>query len=381
MHVLYSIGARLAGGGIGNTAYHGAAGLWRHQLLRKVYCGSAASTDIPAKLIAQWGWRSRILRKLAVYDRTNISLAIHNQQFDCWVEQHLPEHSLLLFWNGFGLRSMQAAKKKGMITIVQRASSHPAYQARLLREEYARWGGTFSQSKKLLSRSIREVEEADYVLIPSQFVRQSCLEEGIAEEKLIEIPFGIDAGQFKPGDNLSKNAPFRVLFVGQLSFRKGILYLLQAWQKLQWRDAELWLLGRVSAEIRPFLKPYHQDPSIHFLDYTPNPAQLYQQADIFVFPSVEEGSALVTYEAMASGLPTITTHNAGSLVRHGQDGFLVTIRDVNKLAEYMEILRQDADLRRQMGQSARNYIEKYPWKRHGDRLAAAVSDLLAPSPV
>jgi glycosyltransferase involved in cell wall biosynthesis len=209
-------------------------------------------------------------------------------------------------------------------------------------------------------------------------VRQSCLKEGISEEKLLEIPFGTDPNQFKPVDNLSKSEPFRVLFVGQLSFRKGVLYLLQAWRELKWRDAELWLLGRISPEMRPFLKPYYQDSSIHFLGYTPKPAQLYQQADIFVFPSIEEGSALVTYEAMASGLPTITTHNAGSLVRHGQDGFLVTIRDVNKLTEYMERLRQDTDLRRQMGRSARNHIERYPWERHGDRLAAAVNNLLMP---
>ena len=127
-------------------------------------------------------------------------------------------------------------------------------------------------------------------------------------------------------------------------------------------------MGRVLPEIKEVLKGYADLPGVRMMGFLGTPAAAYQQADIFVFPSIEEGSALVTYEAMACGLPVVTTPNAGSLVRDGVEGFIVPIRDPDALAERVERLRADARLRQEMGRAARMRAEEFTWEQHGQAL-------------
>ncbi len=134
-------------------------------------------------------------------------------------------------------------------------------------------------------------------------------------------------------------------------------------------------MGRVLPEIKDVLRAYADLPGIRTVGFLNTPAEAYQQSDIFVFPSIEEGSALVTYEALACGLPVVTTPNAGSVVRDGVEGFIVPIRDPDALAERMERLRTDVRLRREMGKAARRRAEEFPWERHGEQLALSYTRL------
>jgi glycosyltransferase involved in cell wall biosynthesis len=119
-------------------------------------------------------------------------------------------------------------------------------------------------------------------------------------------------------------------------------------------------------------------PGLTWQAYTPELRAALQQADVFVFPSIEEGSALVTYDALACGLPVITTPNAGSVVRDEIDGLIVPIRDVGALAAALQRLREDRDLRERMGRSARTRAEEYPWSRYRHSLLAAYRQVLNP---
>jgi glycosyltransferase involved in cell wall biosynthesis len=107
-----------------------------------------------------------------------------------------------------------------------------------------------------------------------------------------------------------------------------------------------------------------------------NPVKVFQSADVFAFPTIEEGSALVTYEALACGLPVITTPNAGSIVRDGEDGFLIPIRDVGYLVEKLKLLRQDHQLRKIMSHSARQRTKKFTWDKHGEILSKRLGELV-----
>jgi glycosyltransferase involved in cell wall biosynthesis len=256
----------------------------------------------------------------------------------------------------------------GMKTVVERASSHPLFQASLLREEYARWGLTFRIPQAALRRAIAEMEVADYVLIPSDFVRHTFVEQGFPKERLLQVPFGVDTARFRPVNGQSSH-PFRVLFVGQVGIRKGVPYLLEAWQRLGWQDAELWLVGRPSAEFLPILARYRDLPGLRLIGYVTDPVAVYQQADVFTFPTIEEGSALVTYEALACGLPVVTTPNAGSVVRDGVEGFIVPTRDVEALVAVLERLRADERLRLGIGWAARQRAEAFTWERYETSLA------------
>jgi glycosyltransferase involved in cell wall biosynthesis len=111
--------------------------------------------------------------------------------------------------------------------------------------------------------------------------------------------------------------------------------------------------------------PYHE---VH---------RLFAEADIFVYPSLHEGSAFATYEAMASGLPVVATPNTGSVVRDGVDGFIVKPRDVESLMERIEWLYRQPDLRRTMGASARRRAESFTWGAYRERIAGFFAGLAA----
>lgn len=374
MRVIYSIGSKFAGGGIGTTAYHGAYGLYRHGMLRRLLCGTYLRTEIPSSLIRAMGPPDRVLRKMAVFDPSGWLWYLQSVLFDHWAARHLEAADLFHVWGNYGLRSMQRAKEMGLMTVLQRASAHPRHQTRLLVEEYARWGLRWTTPGVALQRALAEIVVADYVLIPSDFVRDTFIAEGVPEAKLLQIPFGTDTERFRPPPERDDH-PFRVLFVGQIGLRKGVPYLLETWRQLGWQDAELWLVGQVEPVFRPLMRRWEGLAGVKLMGYAPDPVSLYQQADVFVFPTIEEGSALVTYEALACGLPVVTTPNAGSVVRDGVEGFVVPIRDVRALAAALERLRADERWRLEIGQVARIRAEKFTWEKYGDSLAGAYEQL------
>jgi glycosyltransferase involved in cell wall biosynthesis len=374
VRVLYAIGSKFAGGGIGTIAYHAVQGLYRHGFLQRLLCGASRRTEIPSSLVRAMGLPDRTLRKLASFTGSGRLWYLQSLLFDAWMARRLEPADLFHVWGNYGLCAMQRARGMGMATVIERASTHPQHQARLLVEEYVRWGLQWAMPKRALERAVAELALADYILIPSNFVRETFITAGVAASKLIQIPFGTDVQRFRPAEQ-QKPHPFRVLFVGQVSLRKGVLYLLQTWHKLGWKDAELWLAGNVATQIRPLLKQYDDLTGVQFLGHALDPVSLYQAADVFAFPSLEEGSALVTYEALACGLPVVTTPNAGSVVRDGVEGFIVPIRDVEALATALERLRADERLRLEMGRAARVRAEEFTWEKYGDSLARAYEQL------
>ncbi|HEY4690161.1 MAG TPA: glycosyltransferase family 4 protein [Anaerolineae bacterium] len=366
MKIVYSISARLGGSGIGYIAYNAVSGIHQSGLLARVFASSNTS-DIPAPLVRQWGTLGQISKYLGAKDRSGLIYYLESNLFDAWTATQLPAGDVFHGWNGMCLRTLQTAKRRGMVTVVERASSHPSTQSRLLREEYARWNIPFEFPSWNERRSLRELDEADYITTPSAFARQSLIDAGLPEHKLLEIPFGADLNRFHPTTDVAPH-PFRAIFVGQVSIRKGVPYLLEAWQRLGWRDAELWIVGGVTPDFAALRHRWVNVAGVQFVPHTTDVARLCQQSDVFVFPSIEEGSALVTYEALACGLPVITTPNSGSVVRDGEDGFIVSIRDVDALCDRLERLRANAALRAQMGRSARERAEQFSWAKYQTKL-------------
>ncbi|MEW6716692.1 MAG: glycosyltransferase family 4 protein [Chloroflexota bacterium] len=367
MKLIYSIGAKFAGGGIGTPAYHAVRGFLARDCLQRLLCGSYQSSKIPERTIRSLGIISRGLRKLATYDPSGWLWYLESIIYDRWAMRHLHDGDTLYVWGNYGLSSLRRAKQLDMMTIVERASTHPLYQARLLGEEFARWGMTFLSPQPVISRAVNELALADAVTIPSDFVRQSFLAEGFSEEKLIQTSYGVDTNRFYPGNH--DDHPFRVLFLGDVCLRKGVPYLLAAWKLLNWKDAELWLVGRVRNEIQPILNLYRHLTGLRLLAFTPDPLPVLQGADIFALPTVEEGSALVTYEALACGLPVITTPNAGSVVRHTIEGFILPIRDVEAIAHGLERLRANPNLHEYMAEAARRRALQFSWQNYSYHLA------------
>lgn len=293
--------------------------------------------------------------------------------FDKLASKKIVKSDIFVGWSCFSLRCLRKAKKLGAVTIIERGSSHISYQDEILKEEYRSFGAkTAPTPRKVIEKELKEYEEADYISIPSSFVKRSFLEKGVPEKKLIQIPYGVDLSAFRQIPK--KDGVFRVIFAGGMTLRKGVHYLLQAFSELKLPDSELVLIGSSNEEIKPFFKKY--EGSYKYLGHIPQPElyKYFSQGSVFAMMSVEEGLALVIPQAMACGLPVVATVNTGAedVVRDGKDGFVIPVRDTETLKEKLTFLRDNREICRQMGQSAKERVSSgFTWDDYGEKMVEA----------
>ena len=224
------------------------------------------------------------------------------------------------------------------------------------------------------SRAIEEYDLATLLLVLSERAADTFRESGIAQEKLFYLPRGVDVERFKPGsepDGRKQPPLFRAIFSGALIERKGIHHLLEAWHRLNLKNAELWLLGSIHEEAKPHLKRFWRD-NIRTLGFAQDVEKYLSQATIHVFPSQLEGSAKVTYEAAACGLPQVVTRESGDVVRDGVEGIIVTPGNVDAIAGAIEHFYQHPEIVSKMSAAARErVVENFTWDHFRERLLRA----------
>jgi len=300
--------------------------------------------------------------------------------FDSWLSRRIEPCDVFHCLSGFGVASHRVAKTRyGALTVCDRGSSHIRFQDDILREEHSSFGIPYRPiDPRVAERELTEYEECDVIFVPSRFAQRSFIDRGVAEEKLHVVSYGVDLGMFRP---VQKNENvFRVLYVGELSVRKGIHYLLEAVSRFSEKEVEVWLIGAVSPEARTLLARY--EDRFHHFAVIPR-AELYRyysQGSVFVLASIEEGLALVQAQAMACGLPVIATTNTGAedLFSDGIEGFIVPIRDPDAIAERIARLLRRPDRRETMAQAALKRVSTLGgWEAYGRRALSAYATGLA----
>ena len=298
---------------------------------------------------------------------------------DRWVARNLrPGADILLAESQIALHTIRKAKQLGMVTVVDRTNSHIAHQSEIWDEENRELGIKWlANSARVIQKGIREYEEADYTFVLSSFVANSFLEQGYPREKLLLVLPGIDLQPFRQVEKGDET--FRVLYCGLACGKKGTHYLLQAFSELKLKDAELWLIGAIADDMLPFLGKYKGYYKTIGQIHRSELYKYYARGNVFVLPSLEEGLAKVTIEAMACGLPVIATPNsgAGDVVREGVDGFIVPIRDVEALKEKILYMYENQYICRAMGQNAKERVHaEFTLEQYLGRMLAAFTKIL-----
>ncbi|MBD3797009.1 MAG: glycosyltransferase family 4 protein [Campylobacterales bacterium] len=288
--------------------------------------------------------------------------------------KYLNECDIYIGWSGSSLETLIEAKKEGKITILERGSSHYNYQMQVLIEESKIYGcNDYQPDYATWQRELLEYELADYISIPSSYVKRTFLENGIPESKLLVNPYGVDLSMFR--QILKEDTVFRIIYAGGFTLQKGSHYLLQAFFELDLPNCELWHLGSVKDEMKNFIEKY-KHPNIIFKGHKPQNElyKYYSQGSVFVMPSIQEGMAMVQLQAMACGLPLICSTNTGGddlITKDGEEGFVIPIRDVEALKEKILYLYQNQDICKEMGQKAKVKVSSgYSWDDYGDRYMA-----------
>ena len=289
--------------------------------------------------------------------------------FDRWVANNMLSCDVFHCFSGFGRQSHQVARERyGAMTVVERGSTHIAYQDALLREEHEKWGvpyrGTHS---RLIAKEVGEYHECDYITVQSTFAWRSFVEKGMPDTKLIKLPLAVDLRMFRPAPK--QDRVFRVLYAGTLSLRKGTPYLLEAISRLRLPNFEFVVNGTIAPEVEPIVRRYAD--RIRFLGTRPfnQLYQVYSQASVLVLPTIEDGFAKVITEAMACGVPVIaTTHcSAEDVFTDGVEGYIVPIRDADAIRERILFLYENPDVRDEMAQAAQRRIQSGGgWSRYGE---------------
>lgn len=259
------------------------------------------------------------------------------------------------------LHTLAVARGAGRLAVLDVPSAHERFA------EAARLEGD-TRSRFATERVRAERKGADLILAPSAFVAACLADNGVPSERVALVPYGADPSAIRPADPGA--GALHVVFVGRVGPRKGVRYLLEAWRRLSLPGARLTLAGRV--EDRALVRDL--PPGARWAGHLSpgRVADLLSASNAFAFPSLAEGSALVTYEAMAAGLPSVVTAESGSQVRDGLDGYVVPRRDPDSVAERLQVLAADPSLRVRMGASARARIETgFTWRHYQERVAAA----------
>ncbi len=179
---------------------------------------------------------------------------------------------------------------------------------------------------------------ADRIIVNSQWSRQALEQVGITQGKIEIIPLAYQpppvANSFVRSypQNFSLARPMKVLFLGQVILRKGIAPLLKAAEKLRHQPIEFWLVGSPDISILP------ESTNIRWIGAVPRSitAQYYQQADVFLFPTLSDGFGLTQLEAQAWRLPIIASKFCGDVVKQGVNGILLEEVSGNAIAKALK---------------------------------------------
>ena len=294
--------------------------------------------------------------------------------------------SFLLSYSYYGYDAFRSHGRPGALFQLH---PHPLSVRRILQQELADHpdcAASLKQEWELslpaqdFERLVAETRLARQFLVASSFTRRTLVENGASPEAIRVIPYGVDLVRFTPSPPTPDTAagPLRLLFVGTVNQRKGIKYLLEALRLLGPAPVELSVCGRVVDDLRLF-RSFGEQVRVRPSVTLPELLAAYREADLFVFPSVAEGFGQVLLEALASGLPILsTTHTAApDLIEEGREGFVVPPRRPDLVAARIEwAIRHRAELR-DMKFAARRRAEYFTWDRFRAGVVDAVRSFLA----
>lgn len=345
-------------------------------------------TTYPNAIVSKWNIKKELVNDEIFLEflrrYKNKVPFVSNSYLDTYVQKshainsskYLKECDIFIGWSGSSLETLIEAKKLNKVTILERGSSHYNYQMKILSET----NKNFIPNYNSWQRELLEYQLADYISIPSSFVKRTFIENGIPEKKLLVNAYGVDLTEFK--QIKKKDNIFRIIFCGSMSIQKGSHLLLQAFHELNLSNCELLHLGSVQNEMKEYLEKY-KTSNVILKGHQPQNKlfEFYSQGSVFVIPSLQEGMAMVQLQAMACGLPLICSTNTGGddlITKDGEEGFVIPIKNVEAIKEKILYLYNNQDITKEMGQKAKKRVESgFTWEDYGNRYIKNLEEIYA----
>jgi glycosyltransferase involved in cell wall biosynthesis len=254
------------------------------------------------------------------------------------------------------------------MTAVRDSTANLMSTLRIARTEHETFDRNMQRMVNQARLRNRILNRVDWIFACSEFSKMTHIEQGIPEEKIMVAGVGVDTKRFHP-PKTPPEGNFRAIFVGSATPLKGLKYLFESWENFAKGDQELLVCGDRSRNLSDIFTSYRKRINMKETGFV-DPSGYYRQASVLVYPSLTEGSEKVTLEAMASGLPVITTTNtnAAGIIREGREGFVVPIQDSKSIAKYLNYFYDNPGEIKRMGRNARRLAEKHSWERFSKRM-------------
>jgi glycosyltransferase involved in cell wall biosynthesis len=384
VRVLYSFPHKLGAGRICHTAWQQVNGLAAAGADVLAFPGVLHRPVLPSVRVRPtlaWG-KFRIPYKLLGGQR---ALALHDYIVSKRIEKLAGQIDLIHAWPLGARRTLETARRLGIPTFLERPNAHTRFAYEVVQKECERLGIKMPAGHEhafnadYLRLEEEEYKLADYLLCPSDFVAGTFLDHGYPPEKLVRNQYGFDEKLFSPGrQNAESSRGLTVAFVGGCAPRKGLHYALDAWLKSSAHKTGTFLIaGEFIPGYAEILSAQLAHPSVKRLGHRSDVPELMRQADVFILPSIEEGSALVTSEARGSGCVILVSEASGAICQHMENALVHSVGDVETLAGHITRLHEDRAFLAQLRVSSLRTVHEITWTAAGVKLLQAYRDTLA----
>jgi glycosyltransferase involved in cell wall biosynthesis len=282
-------------------------------------------------------------------------------------------------WPQASVETFKVARAVGVKAVREVPNTHTGHAFEVVARELAALGlepargYSHTSDPGVLEREEEEYRLADLLLVPSESSRDTFLRRGFGPDKLALHQYGFDPDRFH-----TNGAGARVpregliaLFVGRCEPRKGLHHALKAWIDSGAAERGRFVIcGDFVAGYREVLAPLLEHPSVEVRGFVSDPGAIMGESDILLLPSIEEGSAVVTYEAQASGCVLVVSDATGARCEHLRQGLVHLAGDVETLTEHVRRLNEDRELLERLRRATLADRDELSWDRAGEQLAA-----------
>ncbi len=290
-----------------------------------------------------------------------------------------------VIWSSYGKRTIQKIrrKNKSAVIFIERGSTHIVSQKGLLTSAFLGAGIPVIPwqlpAEGVIKKEQWEYGNCDYITIPTRFVKSTFLDHGIAENRLFLNSYGVSLESFYPAEPRQEPGPLKVMFAGYLSVRKGgDIWLKVADHFSGSSEIRFQIVGGYDPIFRPRVEKLTGSGHLSFIPYVPQSSLVnyYHQNDVFLFPSYEEGFAMVLLQAAACKLVIVATPNSGAetIVENGTSGFILNSFSPESYISILENLMKDRETLTLLKTSIGTRIREFTWDNYCSRYANRMAE-------
>lgn len=373
MRVVFSFPHVLGAPGIGWTAWNQVEGLTRagHEV-HVVAAGLARPVEAASVTLTLSVAGRRIPHRAVGRDR---AFVWHDRRAARRVRALRPD--VVHLWPLGAGAAATAGREVGAAVLREAPNTHTAHAWRVVAAEVARLGlddrvrTAHTANAEHLRMEQAEWDAATAILAPSEPVADSFRAAGFADDRILRHRYG-----YRPGSRRIRprtgDRPLRAVYVGLGEPRKGLHHALAAWKaSTASRAGELTVVGRMLPGYADLLRDDLGLPGVRTIGFSEDVASVLAASDVLLLPTLEEGSALVTYEAQGAGCIPLVSSAAGADLEDGVHGFVHTPGDVDALRGHLDVLDADPALRTRMSAACLEHAPALTWEVAAARLGEA----------